>query len=674
MTPADRAAELRAQINFHNHRYYVLQQPLIEDDSFDRLMRELQALEADYPELRTPDSPTQRVGGTASEKFAKVPHPAPILSLANAFGATEAQGWFDRISKLDPHVAQAQFTVEPKIDGLTVVLHYENGYFVQGATRGDGQTGEDVTANLRTLLALPLRVPIDPDSSLSAPTRLVVRGEAFIAKNDFIALKAAQQAKGEKTFQNARNTAAGALRQLDPQLTAQRRLTLLCYQIIDCQPELLPHSQWQHLQYLQQLGFPVPACAQRVSSFEQALAVCQVWEQQRLTLDYETDGMVIKLDDLDLALGLGFVGKDPRAALAYKYPAQIVQTTLLDIGVNVGRSGVLTPFAILEAVEIGGVVVRNATLHNFDFIAEKDIRIGDTIQLKRAGEVIPYVLGVVPELRPSTAQPYLPPSQCPTCGQPVHAQTSEVALYCSNSACPAQLKRVLEHFGGRATLDITGLGEKVADQLVTAGLVKDLADLFDLTVEHLLGLEGFALKKAENLVQAVHATAQQPLARWLAALGIPGVGETSARDLAQHFGSLPALAAASLADLQAVTGIGPNTAQQVCDWFATPANQVVLTKLQTRQLPPAQPASSNPLLSQRLSAKIFVITGTLPTLSRAAAQQLIEAHGGKVSDSVSKKTSYLLAGEQAGSKLAKAQALGVSVLSEADLQALLAAA
>jgi DNA ligase (NAD+) len=661
-----RASELREQINYHNYRYYVLQSPAVSDLQFDQLMSELRQLEQAYPELLTPDSPSQRVGGEVSEKFEKLPHPAPILSLANAFGSADAQAWFERIAKLDDRVQTAAFVVEPKIDGLSVVLHYEHGVFVRGATRGNGEVGEDITPNLRTLRNLPLRLPADPNVQVPIPSRLVVRGEAFISLQDFAEMNARLAASGERTFINPRNTASGAIRQLDSRLTAARRLQVLCYQVVTVEGVDLI-SQWQTIAYLRQLGFPVPNIARHFQQFADVLAFCEDMAEQRTALPYETDGMVIKLDDLQLQADLGFVGKDPRGALAYKYPTQEVVTRLLDVGVNVGRTGVLTPYAMLAPVEVGGVMVRQATLHNFDFIADKDIRIGDSVLVKRAGEVIPYVIGPLPDLRTGAEQPYLPPTHCPVCAEAVKEVDDEVAVYCVNPTCPAQLQRVVEHFASRGTLDIEGLGEKLAVQLVNAGLLHDVADIFSLTKAQLLTLEGFGDKKADNLLTAIETAKTRPLERLISALGIQGVGEVAARDLAQHFGSLGALSAASLADLQAIEGIGPNTATSILDWFAMTGNQLVLEKLHKAGVNPQVARQS--ASGTALQGLTFVITGTLPSLSREQAEALILQNGGKVTGSVSKNTHFLLAGEKAGSKLDKAHALNVPILSEAELLA-----
>ncbi|MBL8103513.1 MAG: NAD-dependent DNA ligase LigA, partial [Anaerolineales bacterium] len=413
-----RYEELKAQVNFHNYRYHVLDAPIISDLEYDRLLNELKKIEADHPDWITSDSPTQRAGARPADRFDKVRHPAPILSLANAFGADDARAWFERVKKLDDRVEKAKFVVEPKIDGLSVVLHYRDGMFVQGATRGDGEVGEDITSNLRTIRAIPLKIPVEAKGP-KPPSNLVVRGEAFIPIKEFDELNKKLEEAGEKTYLNPRNTAAGSLRQLDPQLTASRPLTLLVYQIVHSEGGKVPTSQWEILEYLKGLGFPVADVAKRFNNLESAIAYTETWNEGRDALTYEADGMVIKIDDLNLAADLGFVGKDPRGAIAFKFPAREVTTTLLGIEVEVGRTGVLTPKAVLEAVEINGVIVKNATLHNFDFIAEKDIRVGDRVLVKRAGEVIPYVIGPVVDARSGKEKSYKPPTKCPACGQAV---------------------------------------------------------------------------------------------------------------------------------------------------------------------------------------------------------------------------------------------------------------
>lgn len=663
-----RLEQLRREINYHNYRYHVLDAPVISDAEFDRLMAELKRIEAGRPEWVTPDSPSQRAGAIPLERFEKVRHPAPILSLANAFGADEARAWFERIRKLDPRVASARFVVEPKIDGLSVVLHYREGVFAQGATRGDGEVGEDITQNLRTVKALPLRIPVFSNqlSVISPPSYLVVRGEAFIPIQDFEALNRQLEEAGEKTYLNPRNTAAGSLRQLDPALTASRPITLLVYQIVHSEGGKVPTSQWEILEYLRALGFPVTDVAKRFDNIEDAIAYAETWDRKRDELPYEADGMVIKIDDLRLAADLGFVGKDPRGAVAFKFPAREVSTGLLEIRVNVGRTGVLTPYAVLEPVEISGVIVERATLHNFDFIAEKDIRPGDRVLVKRAGDVIPYVIGPLSEARSGAEQPYVPPQTCPACGQPVEHFEGEVAWYCVNAACPEQLVRNVEHFVSRGAMDIVGLGIKIVEQLIEAGLVKDVADLYTLRRERLLELEGFADKKADNLLASIEASKSRSLARLLTALGMRDVGEVVAADLARHFPDLDALAHATADDLMQIEGVGPNIAAAIVDWFARPANRQVLAKLKAASVWPAHRPSSP--VRGPLTGLTFVVTGTLAGFSREGVKEFIAAHGGRVSESVGRNTDYLVVGETPGSKLDKARQLGIRIIDETALR------
>jgi DNA ligase (NAD+) len=665
-----RRTELCQEINYHNYRYHVLDDPVISDYQFDQLMIELRRIESEHPEWITPDSPTQRTGGSPLEKFTKVKHPGPVLSLANAFSADDVRAWYDRIARLDERVVHAQFVVEPKIDGLSVVLHYRDGYFIQGATRGDGEIGEEITTNLRTVRTLPLRLPVNPDGPAPLPY-LVVRGEVFIKIEDFEALNQRIAEAGEKTYLNPRNTAAGSLRQLDPGLTAQRPLNLLTYAVI-FSDGAAPATQWDLLAYLRSLGFPVTNHAKLFETIEDAIAWSETWATRRAELPFEVDGMVIKINDFQLAQDLGYVGKDPRGAIAFKFPAQEVVTQLLDIGVNVGRTGVLTPYAILEPVEIGGVIVKQATLHNFDYIAEKDIRIGDRVRVKRAGEVIPYIIGPMEALRIGKEQVYVPPETCPTCGEQVEHLPGEVAWYCVNASCPAQIVRNLEHFVSRGAMDIVGLGIKIVELLVGIGLVHDVADLYSIKEEDLLSLEGFADKKAKNILQAIGASRVRPLARLITALGIRGVGEVNAAELAKNYSDLEMLSRARAEDLQLIEGIGPNIAQAIMDWFGRPVNRTLIQKLYHAGVWPRAEIglSKSPAGAQPLTGLTFVITGALPSLSREQAKEFIESYGGKVTDSVSKNTDYLLLGENPGSKFAKAQSLGVTILDETGLRKL----
>lgn len=661
--------QLRKEINLHNYRYHVLDAPLISDYEYDQLLQKLRVLEAKHPDWITPDSPTQRAGATPLEKFEKVRHPAPILSLANAFNEQDVRAWYDRIVRLDERVKRSKFVLEPKIDGLTVVLHYENGIFVQGATRGDGEVGEDVTANLRTVRAVPLRIPVH-NEEIKVPERLVVRAEAFIMLKEFEKLNQKLEEAGEKTYLNPRNTAAGSLRQLDPALTAARPLTILAYAIVDSS-ERIPASQWSLLNYLRELGFPVTDLAEHVSSIDEVIARIPEWIKKRDSIPFEVDGVVIKLDDLDVANDLGVAGKDPRGAIALKYPAREVSTVLKEIRVNVGRTGVLAPYAVLEPVELGGVVVKQATLHNFDFIAEKDIREGDRVMIKRAGDVIPYVIGPIKDLRTGAEKPYQPPRKCPSCGQPVEHIQGEVAWYCINAGCPAQLVRNVEHFVSREAMDIVGMGSKIVEQVIEAGLVKEVSDLYRLTKADLLKLEGFADKKADNLIAAIEASKSQPLERLITALGIHGVGEVLSGDLARQFHDLEELSHATVMDLYQVEGVGPNIAQSIVDWFSNPRNMHLLQELRILGVWPVSEVAMKNEEATTLTGKTFVITGTLPTMSRDAAKELIERYGGKVTDSVSKSTSYLVLGENPGSKLEKARALKIPILDEHGLKELI---
>jgi DNA ligase (NAD+) len=680
MNTKSRYEELKSQINEHNYRYHVLDAPIISDLEFDRLLNELKQIEADHPDWITADSPTLRAGAKPADRFTKVAHPAPILSLANAFGADDARGWFERVKRVDDRVERAKFVVEPKIDGLSVVLHYRDGIFVQGATRGNGEIGEDITANLRTVRAIPLRIPVD-EKGPKPPKYLVVRGEAFLPIKEFEKLNQKRAEEGKPTYLNPRNTAAGSLRQLDPALTASRALTLLVYQIIHSEGGKVPTSQWELLEYLKALGFPITDIAKRFDDFEDAIAYTESWDKKRDELEYEADGMVIKIDNLNLAKDLGFVGKDPRGAIAFKFPAREVTTKLQDIKINVGRTGMLIPNAVLEPVEIGGVVVERATLHNFDYIAEKDIRIGDRVLVKRAGEVIPYVIGPVVDARTGKEKKYKPPTTCPACGQPVERFDGEVALYCVNAACPAQLVRNVEHFVSRGAMDIVGLGTRIVEKLIETGKVKDVADIYFLKRADILEAVTKKDRKtekeppgkiADNLLASLEASKSRSLGRLITALGIRGAGDVSAHDLARHFTDLDALAKAGADKIEQIDGIGPSVAESVADWFSLPYNRQVLKKLKAAGVWPqgGDGATAKSRASDTFAGLTFVITGTLPTFSRDDAKELIESNGGKVTDSVSKKTSYLVLGEAPGSKYEKAKELGVKIIGEDELKKL----
>lgn len=663
----ERMLTLIETINYHSYRYHVLDAPIISDIEFDQLYTELVKIEADHPDWIAANSPSKRSGGGVSEKFNKITHPAPILSLAAVFDDNGIRAWLERIAKLDERVENSSFTLEPKIDGLTVVLHYEDGIFVQGATRGDGEIGEDITANLRTIRSLPLKIPVYQDMKSQVPRQLVVRGEAFIPIREFELMNERLQALGEKIYQNPRNTAAGALRQLDSNLTAARPLTVLVYSIV-VGDKNTPATQSGRLEYLKQLGFPIPEY-HLCHSLDDVIIAFHHFSDQRDQLPFEADGAVIKLDSIPLAEGLGFSGKDPRGALAIKFQAREVSTLLQEIRVNVGRTGVITPYAVLEPVEVGGVIVKQATLHNFDYISEKDIRPGDRVMIKRAGDVIPYVIGPIIEFRTGNEIVYSHPEYCPDCNQLLEHLEGEVAWYCINTACPAQLIRYLEHFVSKSAMDIVGLGIKIVEQFVETGLVKDVADIYCLKKEDLLKLEGFGEKKVENLLDSISKSKSQPLAKVITALGIRNVGEVLAADLAKKFSDLDIIAHLTLDELQAIENIGPNTALAINDWFRRSSNQALLSKLKSLGVWPVEEGKLKVVeMPQVLVGKTFVVTGSLLSFSRDEVKTFIEQYGGKVTDSVSKKTSYLIVGENAGSKLTKAQELGITILDETGLQ------
>ncbi len=659
--------ELKKTINYYNYQYHVMDSPIVSDGEFDHLLVELREMEAAHPEWVTPDSPTMRAGAPTSDKFAKVPHPAPVLSLANAFNKEDVRAWFERQVKTDSRLESADFVLEPKIDGLTTVLRYEHGVLVQGVTRGDGIVGEDITANVRTIRSIPLSIPVKP-TSYTVPDVLVVRGETFLFNSDFEKLNAELTAKGEKTWLNPRNTAAGSLRQINPEVTARRPLSIYCYQILYYEGGTVPDTQWGRLEYLKELGFPVSSESRYYENFESMLAGLDRWTEVREQIDFDIDGVVIKINNLPLAEGLGFVGKDPRGQIALKFPAREVTTTLERIEINVGRTGVLTPTAAFEPVVCGGVTVKQATLHNFDFIRDKDIRIGDRVLIKRAGDVIPYVIGPIIDARKGTEKIYEPPTVCPVCGQKTERLEGEVAVYCVNASCPAQLIRNVEHFASREAMDITGLGIKVVEQVVNAGLVADVSDLYIMPKSALKELDGFGEKKADNLLAAIEESKQRPLARLINALGIRGVGAAVAELLANRFGSIDGLASADSETLQSIESIGPNIAQAVIDWFDRDSNRLIVQRLKMFGVDPIQEVKDAPdPASLPLAGMNIVVTGTLQAYSREGIKALIKENGGKSADSVSKKTTYVVVGDNPGSKAEKAAELGVPIISEAQL-------
>ena len=664
-----RLEELRRLIRYHDYLYYVLDKPEISDAAYDALYRELENIEARHPEWVTPDSPTQRVGGEVQAAFRRVRHPRPILSLASVTNEEDLRAWLERDRRLLPEGTRLDFVVEPKIDGLTVVLTYLDGQFRVGATRGDGEVGEDITANLRTVRDVPLSIPLRKNEPgvPPVPRRLVVRGEAYLPIDRFKELNEQLEKRGERPFANPRNAAAGSLRQLDPRVTASRPIRLFTYAIVagDGAP-----TQWEALHRLRQWGFATTPDARHYERLEGVVEFARDWMARRDTLNYEADGVVIKINDVALQEELGVVGKDPRGAVAYKFAAREVTTRLLDVEVQVGSVGTLTPVAVLEPVQIGGVRVEHATLHNFQDAARKDIRIGDLVAVQRAGDVIPYVVGPVKEVRTGQERPIEAPKECPACGGPVIQRPDEVALYCVNVNCPAILVRRLEVFASRGAMDIEGLGTRVAHQLVDSGLVRDLADLYYLRQEDLLKLEGFAEKRAQNLLQAIARSKEQPLWRILVGLSIRHVGVVAAQALEQHLGSIDAIVAASEQELEGIEGIGPTIARSVVEFFAETRNREVVEKMHRAGLR-MQPEPAVPTGPRPLDGLVFVITGTLPGMSRDQARHFIEAHGGRVTDTVSRNTDYLVVGEAPGdSKTRRAQELGTPVLDEAGLRAM----
>ena len=670
-----RVDTLRREIEQHNYKYYVLDQPTIPDAEYDRLYRELQALEAAHPELVTPDSPTRRVGGKPLDEFPKVRHAVPMLSIRTETD-TEASGAqaFDArvrrelgLTESDPAV---EYAAELKFDGLAINLRYEHGVLVQGATRGDGETGEEVTQNIRTVRAIPLRLATD-----APPAVLEVRGEVFMRRDDFERYNVSQREAGKPTLVNPRNGAAGSIRQLDPAVAAQRPLSFFAYGLGETQGWEVPQTHSGILDALAALG--VPVCTERVTGPGSAALVAfhDDIAARREQLPFDIDGVVYKVNRLDLQRQLGFLTREPRWAVAHKYPAQEEITQVLDIGVQVGRTGALTPVARLAPVFVGGVTVTNATLHNQDEIDRKDVRIGDTVIVRRAGDVIPEVVAVVAERRPDPAPPRFDILArypvCPECGSHVMRLPDEAAVRCTGGLyCPAQRKQALLHFASRRAMDIEGLGDKLVDQLVDRGLVRTPADVYGLSQETLAGLERMAEKSATNLLTAIEKSKATTLARFIFALGIRNVGEATAKDLARHFGSLEALQSADEADLIRVPDVGPVVAQSIRQFFAEPHNLEVVRKLRDAGVV-WEDAAGVQHADGRLAGKILVLTGTLPTLTRDTAKEMIESAGGRVSGSVSKKTDYVVAGAEAGSKLDKAQVLGVEILDEAGLLALL---
>ena len=749
MDIAARIAELSQQLHQHIYHYHVRNQPLITDAEYDRLLQELQALEAAHPAFRRADSPTQRVGSDLSGDFSKLRHPAPILSLANAFDEADLQAWEERNLRLLPAGTQLSYILQPKLDGLSIVITYENGSLARAATRGNGETGDDVSANVKTIRSLPLRIPVEPDRP-DPPKRLVVRGEILFHKADFLALNEGQAAQGLPAYINARNTASGSLKQKDSRQTAKRKLSAYIYAIVASDgPQLA--SEWETVQFLRRLGFPVISDVERFANLEEARKALPAWQARRDSLPFEIDGLVLKVDDLALARELGVVGKDPRGAIAYKFPAEEATTTLLDVTIGVGRTGKLTPTAQLQPVFIGGVTVSSASLHNYDQVKALDIRLGDRVIIKRSGDVIPYVIGPVAAARDGSEKHIRPPDCCPFCQSKLVQPPGAVDWFCGNASCPERVGRVLGFFVSRGAMDIEGMGPQTISALIQAGLINDVADIFSLQAEPLLALEGFAEKKVENLLRSISQAKERPFAQVLTSLGIDGVGSTVAAQLTENFASLQELldtadairaaeaayaqvvtpiaeaadsdasaqqrllarlrqpttelvpqyleaadlnqrltrrlkplnlAAADIARisqslaeviavsrrLHAIEGLGPVLVANIIDYFSDAQQRAVLAKMQAAGV--KLQAEAKAPAGDALAGRTFVLTGTL-SQPRGALKTLIEANGGKVTGSVSKRTNFVVAGQSPGSKVEQAAKLGVAIIDEDALRKLI---
>ena len=666
----ERIAELREQIKYHNHRYYVLDSPEISDAAYDALMAELRELEEEHPDLITPESPTQRVGAAPVEAFGAVEHPVPLLSLANVFSSEELFGWHKRISNLVPG-REMDFVGELKLDGLAVALTYTEGRFTTGATRGDGYRGEDITQNLRTIKSIPLTVPKD------APRKFEVRGEVYLSKSGFEKLNRERAEEDQPLFANPRNAAAGSVRQLDPRVTAKRPLDIYIYGLGYAEGEgtgqaaelKMPSTHWETMEYLKSLGFKISPHNAYVPDISHADKYYRRWVDERENLEFDADGIVIKVNSFELQRELGTVGHDPRWAVAYKFPAIQATTRLLDIGINVGRTGSLNPYAILEPVSVGGVTIKRAALHNEEDIRRKDIRIGDTVVVQRAGEVIPEVVAPVVSKRSGQERFFEMPARCPVCGSDVFKPESEVMTRCTNASCPAQIYELLTHFTSRSAMDIDGVGEKLSAALLEEGLVKNVADLYYLRRQDLINLERMGEKSVQNVLDAIESSKQRPLARVVFALGIRHVGAETAELLASHFGSMDRLTSASTENLLEVPTIGPKIAESIATFFRQKANHDIIDKLRkagVRLEEEALERKERPLLGQE-----FVLTGRLEDFPRSAAEARIKELGGSVGSIVTKETTHLVVGADPGSKLDKARALGTRVLNEKEFRRLL---
>jgi DNA ligase (NAD+) len=651
--------KLREEIRKHDYYYYVLDQPVISDDEYDALMRRLMWLEQVFPELVTPDSPTQRVGGQPLKAFGTVQHRVPMLSLANAFSEGELKDFDRRVRNAVGD--DVEYVVEYKIDGLSVALWYENGVFVRGATRGDGYTGEDVTENLKTIRSVPLK--------LNKPFTLEVRGEVFMSKKDFEALNEQRREQGQPLFANPRNAAAGSLRQLDPRVTASRPLDIFIFNLQYIEDGQMPETHCDAIELLREIGFKVSPVLCRSRHIDDVIDVCLEWHEKRHLLWFDIDGLVIKVNNLRQRDMLGATTKNPRWAIAYKFPAEQKETVIRDIIVQVGRTGVLTPTAVFDPVPVGGSIVSRATLHNEDYIKEKDIRIGDTVIIRKAGDVIPEVVEVVKEKRTGNEKPFVMPKRCPVCGADVIRLEGEVAVRCTGNACPAQIKRLVIHFASRDAMDIQGMGPALVNQLIDRGIIKDVSDLYYLKYEDLIGIDRMGDKSVRNLLGAIEQSKDRGLARLLFGLGIPLVGARAAQLIAQHFGHIDRIMRAKKEDFLEIEEIGNKIAESIVAFFNEEQNVRIIEKLKAAGVLMEQPGSS--LRDESLKGLTFVLTGTLSSYTREEATRLIEERGGKVSSSVSKKTNYVVVGENPGSKLEKARALGITILNEEEFKQLL---
>jgi DNA ligase (NAD+) len=658
-------ADLREKLRYHEYKYYVQDDPEISDVAYDRLMSRLNELETAYPELITSDSPTLRVGGTPRAGFETVQHARPMLSLDNSYSFDDLREFDRRAREVSGH-EKIEYVAEHKFDGLSISLQYEDGALARAVTRGDGRTGEDVTLNVKTIRSVPLRLEPTALKKARLPEAFEVRGEIVMPRKSFEELNRQQELSGGKIFANPRNAAAGAVRMLDPSITASRRLEFFAYYLtVDSKASFPKHSQT--LEALKLARFRSSNDWKLCNGIDAVIAYCEAWDQPRMKLAYEIDGVVVKVNSIAIQNELGFTAKAPRWAIAYKYPARQETTVVNNIHVQVGRTGALTPVAELEPVQVGGVTVSRSTLHNMDEINRLGLQIGDTVLIERAGEVIPHVLKVVKEGK--DRRPFEMPKKCPECGSTIHKAEDEVAYRCVNAACPAKRKESLLHFAARHAMDIDGLGDKIVDQLVDKGLVKDVADLYSLKLDDVQNLERMAEKSAQNLLDGIAASKKQPLARLIYALGIRFVGERTAQLLAEHFSSLDDFAAATEEQLTEVAEVGPKVAAAIAEFFSEPANRQLIKKLDKVGIRPT--AAKRTVKSDKFAGKTFVFTGTLANRTREAAGELVQQHGGKISGSVSKKTDYVVAGADAGSKLEKARELKVSVLTESEFEKLL---